>query len=766
MNRAYFDKFTPLYNQGIEKGDLLRFVRCLDVVLRCGLLVGLLEGCAAPRQPLPPHTIDLADLAATAHRIVETDSIDIGTPAARSHLWTGWGPDETNPRMTFSWGGGRTSLLSFDVVEPRERHLRLRGWSYPFADEPPQEVELRVNGHELARRPLGPAPSTIELDLPGDFIAAGENFLELRYRRFDEQSDVTPWAVGWDGLRFDRGKAKPAVSPRIDPVTGGAELPARTALEWALDLPGGSWLAWKGVERRRGAELEVAVRDRAGEHARRYGSGAGELRLTRDGAPRALTGVALRALGSEGSVRVVGLTLHLPAAPRPPSSAPSAPASAHQSSPGAPSRPSIVIYLIDTLRADRLGCYGYARPTSPAIDRFAAESVRWSEARAQASWTRPAVATVLTGLYPITHGAERSADRLPKRVEMISEMFQKAGYETAMVTSNGNVAPLFGFDQGWDVFRYLRERPKTPEIHVQSDEVNRTVFEWLARRETDRPFLLFVHTTDPHDPYTPRPRYRKLLAADVTDPAVGLRDDMHAVEHMPLALQPAHRHELSELYDAEIAGNDASFGRLVERLGHLGLADDTAILLIADHGEEFFEHGGWTHGRTLYEEMLRIPMVLRLPHRRFAGTVLPGPAQQIDVVPTLLHLAGLPVPADLPGRNLLVDLEPGQGGPLEEPSFAWLHRNVLALSSVKRSGWKLIHNEAWRGPLGRPPYELYSLASDPGEQHDLTRRLPLRRLELAGQLQAALRRFRSLLPSERTVINPELEKTLHALGYL
>jgi len=727
-------------------------------------LAGIVGACSSSEPPLPTNVIPLATLASSARAIVETDALDIGEPATRPALWSGWGPDEKNEMMSFVWGAGEASHLRLDVVEPRTRRLLLRGWSYPFGDDPPLEIELRVNGVYAGKRLLEARPGTLQLPVDGDLWRIGENDLELSYSRHLDSPGSPPWAAGWDGLRFDDAPESPPQAPRIGP-DGVAVLPARTALEWTVELPPGSFLAWDTVDGVGAARFELSVSDEKGEREPPPGLGARRVRLTEGGGPHRLVRITLRAVGSGGEVRVHSPRLHLPERVAESSASPSA-----GTSPAAPvdaeSRPNIVIYLIDTLRADHLGCYGYPRPTSPEIDRFARTAVLWREGRAQSSWTRPAVATVLTGLEPVTHRTQQSYDRLPQDVEMVSERFQAAGWQTGMLTTNGNVSARLGFNQGWDEFVYLRERRESRAHHVQSPELNREVFRWLDRRDRSKPFFLFVHSSDPHDPYTPLERYRRKLAPDVTDPDAGSRRRIGGLYDLPPDQAEAARVELEQLYDAEIAGNDASFGRLVERLDRVDPRRGTAILLIADHGEEFYEHGGFTHGRTLYEEQLRIPFILRLPHRRAAGTTLAGPAEQIDVVPTLMRVAGIAPDPALPGRDLLDELDghgPREG---EVQSLAWLARNSLSISSIVRSQWKLIRNDRTGGDWDKLPFELYGLGSDAEEQHDLAPSLPLRRSWLEGLLRSGWQRFASGLPGETTELDSELEANLRALGYL
>lgn len=723
-------------------------------------LLAFCVACERAAESLPEPSVPLASLAAATRHIVETDEIDIGEPASRSVLWSGWGPDERNDASSFAWGSGPVARLMLEAVEPRTRELRLRGWSYPFGDDPPQRVTLLLNGREAGNRDLSDRPGVLRMPLRAGLWRPGENLLELRHARVHEAPGDSPWAAGWDGLRLD-DRRRHDVPPQIA-ADGSIVLPARTAIEWLLELPGNAWITWDDSVASRGARLALRWRDEAEEREIFPSRRAPRVQLTAPGKSRRLTGVALAALGADGEVRVAGARLHLPSSlsvetaveSPPPETAP----------PAVP--PNILIYLIDTLRADRLGCYGYPRPTSPAIDALAASGVLWREGRAQSSWTRPAVATVLTGLHPVTHRAQEPRDRLPAEMVTLGERFSAAGWQTAMITTNGNVAARFGFSRGWHRYLHLRERPKSRAHHVQSAELNRSVFAWLDRRDPSQPFLLFVHSTDPHDPYTPLAHFRALLAADVEDPEAGSTRSLRRLANLPEEEALAKRAAVSQLYDAEIAANDASFGRLLGELERRGLGANTAVLLLSDHGEEFFEHGGWTHGRTLYEEQLRIPFILALPERVHAGTVLPGPAEQLDVVPTLLALAGLPADPALPGRNLLADLAGGEPDRGEMQSLAWLSRHGIVRSSIVRTQWKLIRNHTRADFWFNPPAELYGLSSDAGESRDLGLEAPLRRAWLDAQLAAASARFGSTLAGEPVELDPELEASLRALGYL
>ena len=726
----------------------------------------LLAGaCARPEPPLPPASEPLVDLFDRARPAIETRTIDFGEPEARERLWTGWGPDERAAERTFAWGHGERSSLTFEIVDRRPRRLVLEGWSHRFGDDPPQQVSVRVNGEEIGRRLVPAEPVRLELEVGRDVLVAGENRLELVYGRHARPDAAgLARAVAWDELRLtgaggDGPDAPPAATP-----AGDLELPASTALEWTLELPGGSWLAWSGLVARGGARLELAVTGDGERHERTavFTSGAGRFRLGADGERHRLRRFALRALSQEGrgSLRLEGARLHLPGPePREPARAAREPASGA----AAASRPDLLVYLVGALRADHLGCYGYPRATSPRLDAFARGATRFREGRAQAPWARPAVATLLTGLLPVAHRAEGDADRLPERVVTLAERLAAAGYQTAMVTAEDGVAGRFGFQQGFESFVALRERKRSRAVHARAAEVDRAVAELLERRDRARPLFLVVLVADPAAPYVPEARFRARLAADVRDPSAGTRRGLAGLAGLSAEAARGRASELAALYDAEIAAVDEAFGALLDRLDARALAARTAVFFVGAHGEEFAEHGGWGHGATLFEEQLRVPFLMRLPGGSGAGTVRPGPAEQIDLAPTVLELAGLEVPAALPGRSLLAAAAPGAAAS-RPPSFAFLGRPGHRSASVVRSQWKLILRAREEALLTRPPVELYALGSDPGEGTDLALERPLHRAWLAGELAAVEARPRAARGGARRPGEPAPERRAQPRG--
>jgi arylsulfatase A-like enzyme len=422
--------------------------------------------------------------------------------------------------------------------------------------------------------------------------------------------------------------------------------------------------------------------------------------------------------------------------------------------------PSVLVLLVDTLRADRLGCYG-ARPSpSPNLDRLAARALVFEQAIAQSSWTVPSVATLFTGLHPRSHGAwhalqDGSDDGgdtlfLPDGLPTLAKEAQRAGITTVGVSANPLVSRGTNFAQGFETFVEFgmekRERPdgKARDWTAAAD-VDAKFLTWL-RRNRGRRFLAYLHYMEPHDPYTP-PGERPPPPPGVSL-AIAHGEIYEAAQRInfrggtPLP-EPVVAW-LRRLYDAEIRGWDAELGRLLPALDALGVGDSTVVVVTADHGEEFQEHGKLRHGADLYDETLHVPLLIAGPG--IAAGRVAEQVQGIDVFPTLAALLGVPAPPAAPGRNVLLDREP-------RPAYS----EVGELTAIRTRGWKLIV-----GPGNRPP-ELYDLAGDAGEHRNRFGAAP-EGDALAGLLAA----WRATAPPPPAAgdRDPRIVEKLRALGYV
>ncbi len=390
---------------------------------------------------------------------------------------------------------------------------------------------------------------------------------------------------------------------------------------------------------------------------------------------------------------------------------------------------NVVVYLVDTLRADHLGCYGYERETSPRIDAFAEEGILFANCLAQSTWTKPATASVLTGEYPARHGATNDLAAISPELPTLAERLQAAGWRTAGFVANGFVgSENGGFRRGFESFEY-RHRGDQP--YAVAELVLDDALAWLAENASE-PFFLYVHTVDPHAPYGPPAPFRARFASGVVEKALQPPRGTTAVPE-------AERQRLVDLYDAEIAYSDHHFGRLLDNLRDLGRADDTLVVFLSDHGEEFFEHGEWGHNPRMYQEVVHVPLIWRIPDWPEEGRGLrhEGLVLQVDVVPTLLDALGLEPDPALPGTSLLErctrppdSMEVG----ISEADHWGTHRKAVVASGKK-------YIRQW-SPDERE--YLFDLEDDPGEERNL--------LRLAGRERDA-ELHRSLLEQFRAATN-------------
>jgi arylsulfatase A-like enzyme len=370
---------------------------------------------------------------------------------------------------------------------------------------------------------------------------------------------------------------------------------------------------------------------------------------------------------------------------------------------------------------------------------------------AASSWTKPSTATILSGLPPAVHGATRIDRRLPPAVQTLPEVLREAGYRTGGFSANAHVTAATGFDQGFERFEFL------PEI-ASADHLAPRAKAWLDETAASgSPFFLYLHPIDPHAPYDPPEDLRRRFAPR-SAAGSGRLAAIHAAyraldRKRPEA--PALIGGLAALYDADVASVDRSFGALLDDLDRSGRLADTLVVVISDHGEEFGEHGGLGHGRTLYREVLDVPWVVRLPGQT-AGRRVATPAAHLDVMPTILAALGIPAEAGLRGVDRL--------GPAtrESPRFAYLDYEGRQGGSVELGNWHLI--EPWSRKFSRSG-KLFDLAADRIETRNFAAEKPVRagylRSLLRAEQLAERRRFAASAP-----LGAEERKALEALGYL
>ncbi len=387
--------------------------------------------------------------------------------------------------------------------------------------------------------------------------------------------------------------------------------------------------------------------------------------------------------------------------------------------------PLIVIYLVDTLRADHTGPYGYERDTTPHLDAFARDGVVFDQAVVHASWTKPSVASIFTSLLPGQHRAVQLRDPLDPAHVTIAQMLQAKGYATGAAIANSVIyGAESSFDRGFDYFAGLHGEGDRPSKLVGADVVVDAALSWLEARR-GFPTFLYVHTMDPHVPYAPPPPFdRKYEPHPTADhPAQDPRTDYK---------EPLDRERMIAQYDGDIAYGDQEFGRFLRALRERGLYEQSLIVFLADHGEEFLDHGKWLHGRSVFDELVRIPLIVKLPGQREAGRRVSQQVQAVDILPTVLESQGLPVPVSpaIAGRPVQRVLE-GKADKL--PAISEISHRGFVAHGVRTEGDKYIHR------FGPETDELYfDLVKDPREQTSVLGANPPRVRFLKAQAEAAM----------------------------
>jgi arylsulfatase A-like enzyme len=424
---------------------------------------------------------------------------------------------------------------------------------------------------------------------------------------------------------------------------------------------------------------------------------------------------------------------------------------------GREERPRLVVLVsIDTLGADHLGLYGYERPTSPVLDALALESTVFEQVMSSSPWTLPAHATLLTGLYPSRHGLTSHERYLSSSLTTLAQLFSQAGYRTAAVVNSHNLGPEFGLDRGFQQYRYVEERAERRE---PSTEITGQGMEWV-KGAGENSLFLFLHYYDVHSDYASLPEYETEFLRPYDGIADGSTAQLAAHLRGKVSLSPSDAPNLIDRYDAGIRQMDAEIGRFLDFLRERSLTEETLLMVTSDHGEEFFEHGGVLHGQTQYQEVLRVPLLLRGPGVP-RGRRVPTPVSLVDVAPTLLALAGIVAPRGLDG----FDIAPlwSEGNRELEARYLFSeadHNNVEPdiTRSVRYRRFKLHYNRLSR------ERKLYDLSRDPDERTDISG-------DEERAVAALWERLDRFLSSEkveapvRALSDEEIEK-LRSLGYL
>jgi len=461
---------------------------------------------------------------------------------------------------------------------------------------------------------------------------------------------------------------------------------------------------------------------------------------------------------------------------------------------------SILFYLVDTCRADHLSVNGYGRSTTPFLEELAARGVRFENCFSQAPWTKPSVASILTSCYPTVTGMHQALGQLDNRFTTLPEALKNAGWYTVGFSANPLMGRLTNYNQGFR--RFVDSTSVIPGGNLShyktsgsAKALNQQVLPWIAQN-AEWPYFLYVHSVDPHEEYAPAPEYLKLFNDPDGEPEYRREWqallDLHATkianyctkEHFEQAGVPVAKFidYGKGLYDADIRANDDEIARLVAALREKKQLDDMILVVTADHGEEFMEHGGTSHAVTLWNELIHVPLIVVAPGLLPEGMVVKEPVQSLDLYPTLIELVGVPQPDGLQGKSFapLLRGEPGDGRPIFSENHEMFGNEQSFFSqgttlSVIRGPWKLILNLKSPANREQPRRQLFRIDEDFAERRDRAAERP----EIADRLEALVLQWwtanrarneemevGSLTSDELREADPETLEQLRKLGYI
>jgi arylsulfatase A-like enzyme len=412
---------------------------------------------------------------------------------------------------------------------------------------------------------------------------------------------------------------------------------------------------------------------------------------------------------------------------------------------------NVVLVSIECLRADHVGAYGYERPTTPYIDAFAADAVRFANAIAQGSSTTYSHGSMLTSLIPQHHGASGHR-RTPFRpyVATLPQILTAAGWLSVSFNGGAMLRGELGFGSGFAVYDSNQNGTLA--------ERSRAAIAWL-RGHRSHPFFLFLHSYEAHHPYEPREELFRMLDRGYSGslPRDISVDLLERINSGSMKLSGDDLRHIVDAYDAEVRSADEGFGVLIAALKELGLYDRTMILVTGDHGDEFGEHGrvGW-HSHTVYDELLRVPLLVKFPRSWRAGEVVERQVSHVDMMPTILDVLDVPSSWPFDGRSLIGELDAGAAD--ERAAISQCDDGKKPLTSVRNRRWKLI---ARKGGKAR----LFDLGADPSETADVADA----HADVVADLQ---HRFEAVVAAQKSVLHPvqlpleeKVREQLRALGY-
>ena len=723
-------------------------------------------GKQGSEKPATPKTVDTPPPSARSQLVLHRSLID---ESARAELEIGglfidFGTADQHKYTRGGWRTGFGDNAQEDTVNLSKMNSR-RGKLDVDLHKPVKEIVVRARGGAITMHAGNKTVGSAKLGadwsvarIPGD-IEAGRHELSLSRRGGKTEID-------WMWLAETAGKEPPPPFPRVltmpigDVPRRALVAPSARAYSFFLQPAAGQSLVFDyGSEV--GATFRVRAQTDDGQvHDLFEEEGDGEWKEARVDLA-AVAGKAIRLELSTDGGKQEGAS----GWGDPEIMTESAPAPPDDKAPGGrmPAQ-NVIVILIDTVRYDMFEPFAPKNPVhTPVYDELAKRSTVFVNAYNNENWTKPSVATTLSGVYPSTHDTKRDGSALPREVKLITQPLKEEEFSTAGFVANGYVSKKFGFGKGWDHFtNYIRENKSSEAEHVYADAL-----EWLEKNKDGR-FFLYIQTIDPHVIYKVEREYtRRYYAEDYSGP---LGPSVDATDQVALSKKkiPADKQNvdwLRALYYGEVTYHDEHMGVFLDEVKKLGVPDNTAIIVTNDHGEELGEHGRFGHGHSLYEPMIRAPLLVHYPPMFPEGRRVDEVVEHVDLVPTLLEILGLRPMPEAEGQSLLPLLT---GEPIQRPFYA-VSEFLDGRRAVRVGDWKFMRSSGdW--------IHLHNVVEDPGEDDNRIAANPIARRMCEVYLGEALatpdkrQRQRDITTRQKfkagkAKIGREVRRQLEALGY-
>jgi arylsulfatase A-like enzyme len=644
-------------------------------------LIGLLQTCKKSEYRYKFKYVDLVQFFPYLTKVFEEQTLKfVKRDLDRSkYILKGFKTYRDQLPRTWAVEKESTIIAYFSHLEDKTVVLRCRPFNPP--GQPRQEGDVFINGSYL-KKIIFEKKGQYEFHLPANLLHYGSNHMTFKWkysrspRDFGMNSDKRKYAVGFSYLSFQSRSKKNKKRKTLSKIQlnqksrdPGIQIPQGGIVEYFLDLPVESQLRFRLYSMQKHLQnsvLHLAVYSETGKKIIRYFknqqfSSPKEQQLNLS--PMANQTVKIVFTNSIRNHPNFTVSLINPAVYSSAGEGLLARLDDEKGGPGTKKnreqksrkkKPHVFIYLIDTLRADHMSCYGYWRKTTPFIDGFAKGGILFKNCFATASWTRPAVGSILTGLYPNRHRGEDNEDRLSTEVDTIAEVLKSHGYTTIYITPNVNSSQLLNFDQGIDFYKFSKGGTHINKFYYSSEYLNSEFFEIIENNPEllNEPLFVFLHTIDAHDPYTPKEPFLKFKKMDKERENLGLPDNIRMKKAAKQGLSREDIDYIKSLYDCEILHNDYYFRKLLDFLKEKNLYENSIIVLVADHGEQFDEHGGLFHGTSIYNEEIHVPLIIKFPHGEFSGKQTDMMASQVDIFPTIMDYLEIKTSSDVDGISL------------------------------------------------------------------------------------------------------------------